>query len=187
MVKKLQHLKVAIIATNGVERSELAEPKKVLEENGATVHLISFKRGKIKTWQNGNWAEEFKVDRILDEVNPNDYDALVLPGGIISAYQLKRNDKAVEFAKEFISHGKLIAAICHGPWLLVETGLLKGKKLTSHHSLKTDLINAGANWTNEEVVIESGLITSRVVADIPAFNRSMVEEFSRIAKKEKII
>lgn len=185
MEKKLQNLKVAIIATNGVERSELVEPKKVLEENGASVHLISFKNGKIKSWQKGNWADEFEVDKTLDSIDPNDYDALILPGGIINAYQLKRSNKAVDFVKDFILHEKPIAAICHGPWLLVETGMLRGKKLTSQPSLKTDLKNAGANWIDEEVVANAGLITSRTIADIPAFNKKMVEEFSKIRMKEE--
>lgn len=177
MEKKLKNRKVAILVTNGFEQRELTEPRKELEKHGATTHIVSFKSGAVKGWDNNNWGDSFEVDKTLDEVTPDDYDALFLPGGVMNPDQLRKNRKVVEFVKAFMDEGKPVAAICHGPWTLIETGALEGRTLTSYESIKTDLINAGANWVNEEVVVDSGLVTSRHPGDIPAFNKKMVEEF----------
>lgn len=167
---------VAILATNGFEESELTSPKKALEEAGADVHIVSLDKGKIKSWKNGNWGSEFSVDKTLDEVSHADYNALVLPGGVINPDLLRREDKAVRFVRSFFKNHKPVAAICHAPWLLAEADVLEGRKVTSFHSIKTDIINAGANWVNEEVVVDEGLVTSRNPNDLPAFNAKLVEE-----------
>lgn len=177
MEKKLKNRKVAILVTNGFEQSELTDPKKELEKNGATIHIVSIKSGPVKGWDKNNWGDSFDVDKTLDEVSADDYDALFLPGGVMNPDQLRKNLKAVAFVKDFMEEGKPVAAICHGPSILIETGLLEGKTLTSYESIKTDLVNAGANWVDREVVVDSGLVTSRNPGDIPAFNKKMVEEF----------
>lgn len=167
---------VAILATNGFEESELKEPKKALEEAGAEVHIVSLESGEIKGWADGNWSNSYKVDKTLDDVSQSDYNALMLPGGVINPDLLRRNDKAVKFVKSFFENKKPVAAICHAPWLLAEAGVLQGRKVTSYGSIKTDMINAGANWVDEEVVVDAGLITSRSPKDLPAFNAKLVEE-----------
>ena len=167
---------VAILATNGFEESELKEPKKALEEAGAEVHIVSLESGEIKGWADGNWSNSYKVDKTLDDVSQSDYNALMLPGGVINPDLLRRNDKAVKFVKSFFENKKPVAAICHAPWLLAEAGVLQGRKVTSYGSIKTDIINAGANWVDEEVVVDAGLITSRSPKDLPAFNAKLVEE-----------
>lgn len=176
MEKKLEGKKVAILATNGFEQSELEKPLNALKEAGATVHVVSPEKGKIKSWKEKNWGDEFTVDVILDEAKADDYDALVLPGGVINPDQLRVNEKAVKFAGSFLEIGKPVAAICHGPWTLIETGRLKGKKMTSFKSIKTDLENAGVNWVDEEVVVDEGLVTSRSPKDLEAFCKKMIEE-----------
>lgn len=168
--------KIAILATNGFEESELKSPKEFLEQQGWTADIVSIKAGNIKGWKDGNWSNEFEVNYTLDEVTSKDYDALVLPGGVINPDQLRRNEKAVSFVKDFFSEGKPVAAICHGPQILVDAEVLEGRSLTSFSSIKKDLINAGAVWTDEEVVVDSGLVTSRTPDDLPAFNKKMVEE-----------
>lgn len=178
MEKKLTNKKIAILATNGFEQSELKKPLEALLENGATVKIVSIKSGEIKGWNDKNWGESIKVDATVSEVNSTDFDALVLPGGVMNPDQLRMDKKAVAFVKEFIKAGKPIAAICHGPWTLIETGELKGRKLTSYPSLKTDLENAGAIWTDEEVIVDKGLVTSRNPNDLPAFCKKMVEEIA---------
>lgn len=175
-MENLDRKTVAILATNGFEESELREPKKALEETGATVHIVSLDKDDIKGWSNGNWSNSYKVDKTVDEVSQKQYNALVLPGGVINPDILRKNRNAVNFVKSFFENKKPVAAICHGPWLLAEADVLKGRKVTSYESIKTDLINAGANWVNEEVVVDEGLVTSRFPQDLPAFNKKLVEE-----------
>lgn len=175
-MENLNKKKVAILATNGFEESELKEPKKALEKANAEVHIISLKSGSIKGWKDGNWSGEVKVDKTIDEVSQSDYNALVLPGGVMNPDTLRKNKSAVSFVKSFFENHKPVAAICHGPWILAEADVLKGRKVTSYDSIKTDLINAGANWVDEEVVVDEGLVTSRTPDDLPAFNDKLVEE-----------
>lgn len=175
-MENIDKKKVAILATNGFEESELKEPKKALERAGAEVHIISDTSGKIKSWTDGNWGSEFEVDHTLEEVTQNDYNALMLPGGVINPDTLRKNPKAVQFVKSFFENHKPVGAICHGPWLLAEADVLKDRKITSYASIKTDMINAGANWVDKEVVVDQGLVTSRSPEDLPAFNDKLVEE-----------
>jgi len=175
---KLKGKKIAIIATDGFEQVELAEPKKYLEGEGAETHVISLKTGSIKGWDgpNKDWGSKVDVDKVIGDVRPADYDALVLPGGQMNPDVLRTNKDVVAFVKEFAASGKVVAAICHGPWTLIEAGVVRGKRLTSWPSLHTDLVNAGAQWEDSEVVCDHGLITSRKPDDIPAFNQKIVEE-----------
>lgn len=175
-MENLERKTVAILATNGFEESELSEPKKALEDAGADVHIVSLESGEIKGWKDGNWSNSYKVDKTLDEVSHTNYNALMLPGGLINPDTLRRNEKAVDFVKSFFENKKPVAAICHAPWLLAEADVLKGRKVTSFNSIKTDIENAGAHWVDQEVVVDSGLITSRSPKDLPAFNSKLVEE-----------
>jgi len=175
-MKNLNKKTVAILATNGFEESELIEPKKALQQAGADVHIVSLESGEIKGWADGNWSNSYKVDKTLDQVKQSDYNALMLPGGVINPDLLRKDDKAVQFIRSFFENHKPVAAICHAPWLLAEAGVLKGRKITSYDSIKTDIINAGAQWIDQEVVVDQGLVTSRNPNDLPAFNRKLVEE-----------
>jgi protease I len=177
MNQKLKGRRVAILATDGFEQSELFEPKKALAEAGADVKVVSPKDGEIKGWKSGNWGETCKVDLSLEDAQASDFDALMLPGGVMNPDKLRMNEKAIEFIRGFTMKGKPIAAICHGPWPLIDAGYVTGKKMTSWPSLRTDLHNAGANWVDQEVVVDHGLVTSRKPDDLPAFNRKMIEEF----------
>jgi protease I len=179
MSTKLQGKKIAIVATDGFEQVELTEPKKALEAAGATVHVISPKPGQIKGWNKTDWGENTKVDKTLDEAKSSDYDGLVLPGGQINPDKLRIEPKAVAFVTEFFNSGKPIGAICHGPWLLVEAGVLKRRTLTSWPSVRTDIRNAGGHWVDEEVVTDQNLTTSRKPEDLPAFNERLIREFSQ--------
>jgi protease I len=174
----LSNKKVAILTEEGFEQVELTSPKEALEAVGATVHIISPKSGKIKAWNHTDWGIEVDVDKNLSDVSPDDYDALVLPGGVLNPDKLRQNKAAVAFASAFLDEGKPLAAICHGPQLLIETNMLNGRRLTSYPSLQTDLHNAGADWVDEEVVVDNGLVTSRTPADLDAFNRKTIEEIS---------
>lgn len=174
----LSNKKVAILTEEGFEQVELTSPKEALEAAGATVHIISPNSGKIKAWDKDKWGIEVDVDKVLSDANPDDYDALVLPGGVLNPDKLRQNKDAVAFASAFLDEGKPLAAICHGPQLLIETNMLKGRRLTSYPSLQTDLKNAGADWVDEEVVTDNGLVTSRIPADLDAFNRKTIEEIS---------
>jgi protease I len=174
----LSNKKVAILTEEGFEQVELTSPKEALEAAGATVHIISPKSGKIKAWDHTDWGIEVDVDKNLSDVSPDDYDALVLPGGVLNPDKLRQNKDAVAFASAFLDEGKPLAAICHGPQLLIETNMLNGRRLTSYPSLQTDLKNAGADWVDEEVVVDNGLVTSRTPADLDAFNRKTIEEIS---------
>lgn len=175
---KLKGKRVAILATDGVEQVELVEPRKALDEAGAKTTLISPKSGKIKAWQHDHWGDEIPVDMPLDGAAPGDFDALLLPGGVMNPDHLRTEPKAVAFARDMFNAGKPVAAICHGPWLLVEAGVVRDRTMTSWPSLQTDLRNAGAEWVDREVVTDMGLVTSRKPDDIPAFNRKMLEEFA---------
>jgi protease I len=177
MRPELKGKKVAIIATNGFEESELLEPKKALEEAGADVQVLSLKKGKIKSWKAGDWGKEIPVDGLVTETAPADFDALMLPGGVINADKLRAEGSVVHWVTQFVKTGKPVAAICHAPWTLIETGEIKDRILTSWPSLKTDLQNAGAEWVDQEVVSDCGWVTSRKPDDIPAFNKKMIEEF----------
>ena len=174
----LSNKKVAILTEEGFEQVELTSPKEALEAAGATVHIISPKSGKIKAWNETDWGIEVEVDKNLSDANPDDYDALVLPGGVLNPDKLRQNKDAVAFASAFLDEGKPLAAICHGPQLLIETSMLQGRRLTSYPSLQTDLRNAGAEWVDEEVVVDNGFITSRTPADLEAFNKKTIEEIS---------
>ncbi|MBL3655452.1 type 1 glutamine amidotransferase domain-containing protein [Fulvivirga sediminis] len=173
----LKDRKVAILVADGFEEVEFTEPKKALERAGATVEVISPNDDKVKAWDSTDWGNSYNVDKSLDSALASDYNSLLLPGGVLNPDQLRANDKAVEFVKHFFEAGKPIAAICHGPWTLIETGALEGRKMTSYKSIKTDLINAGAEWVDEEVVTDQGMVTSRNPDDIPAFCKKMIEEF----------
>ncbi len=168
--------RVAILATDGFEESELKSPKEAMEKEGFEVDIVSEKEGSIKGWKNGNWSNEYKVDKTLDSAKASDYNALMLPGGVINPDKLRRNEKALTFVKEFFKDKKPVAAICHGPQTLISAGVVKGRKMTSFSSIKDDLINAGANWVDEEVVVDEGFVTSRNPDDLPAFNSKLVEE-----------
>lgn len=173
----LQGKKVAILATDGFEQSELLEPRKALQEAGAETKVVSPAGKKAKGWNHKDWGEEVSVDIPLDSAKAEEFDALLLPGGVMNPDQLRMNPKAVEFVKQFTDAGKPVAAICHGPWTLIEAGGVRGRTMTSWPSLKTDLKNAGANWVDKEVVNDQGLVTSRKPDDIPAFNREMIRLF----------
>lgn len=173
----LKGKKIAILATDGFEQSELFEPKEALEKAGAEVEVVSINKGEIKGWRKGDWGRICAVDKVLDDATPEDYDGLMIPGGVMNPDKLRNEVKAVQFVQGFVDTQKPIAAICHGPQVLIETGYVTGKTMTSWPSLKTDLINAGANWVDREVVVDHGLITSRKPEDIPAFNKKMIEEF----------
>lgn len=185
MNKKLKNLKVAILVADGFEQVEMTEPKKALEQAGAQTFIVSPVKGKVKGWQMKTWGDEFHVDKELDQANPDEYDALLLPGGVMNPDKLRLNDAAVDFVRHFVEAGKPIAAICHGPWTLINAEAVAEKTMTSWPSIKIDLINAGANWVDREVVKDGNLVTSRKPDDIPAFNAAMVEVFSRTQSGQK--
>ena len=170
--------RIAILATDGVEQVELTEPRKALDQAGAKTVVVSPKSGKIKGWQHDHWGDEIPVDLTLDNASADTFDALMLPGGVMNPDHLRMDKKAVQFVKSFFQAGKPVAAICHGPWLLVEADVVRGRTVTSWPSLQTDLRNAGADWVDREVATDEGLVTSRKPDDIPAFSRKMIEEFA---------
>jgi protease I len=167
---------VAILTESGFEEIELTSPKKALEEAGATVHIVSPQKETVKGWNHDHWTIELPVDKNVSEAKAEDYDALMIPGGVINPDKLRRSPEAVEFARDFLETGKPVAAICHGPQLLIETGLLEGRDMTSFASVKTDIENAGAHWHDREVIVDNGLVTSRSPDDLEAFNQKMLEE-----------
>ena len=175
--RKLQGKTVAIIAADMVEQVELVEPRKALEGAGAKTHLISLRPGEIQGFNHFDKADKQPVDKTIEEVDAADYDALLIPGGVGNPDQLRGNENIVAFVQEFFEAGKPVAAICHGPWVLVEAGAAKGRQLTSWPTLQTDIRNAGGTWVDQEVVVDQGLVTSRKPDDIPAFNTRMIEEF----------
>jgi protease I len=176
---QLDGVRVAILATDGFEQAELLEPRKALDAAGAETELVSLQKGKIKGWNHKEWGEEVEVDRSLDGADPEDYDALLLPGGVMNPDTLRTKPQAVSFVKAFFDAGKPVAAICHGPWTVVEAGAAKGYRMTSWPSLKTDIRNGGGEWVDEEVVVDQNLVTSRKPDDIPAFNRELIKLFAR--------
>lgn len=175
MSSELRGKKVAILATDGFEQVELTEPRKALSNVGATTVVIAPKNGEIKGWNKKDWGQAVKVDLTLADANPHDYDALLLPGGVMNPDHLRMDPAAVNFVRQFVSTGKPIAAICHGPWTLVEADALRGRTVTSWPSLKTDIKNAGATWVDQAVVTDGQFIFSRKPDDIPAFNKALIE------------
>ncbi|CAN5209310.1 type 1 glutamine amidotransferase domain-containing protein [soil metagenome] len=184
-MKTLNRLRVAILVADGFEFSELEKPRKALDDVGAQTVVISPKKLKVKGWANGNWAPEVTVTaHLFADVKPDEFDALLLPGGVMNPDTLRMIPEALIFIKSFFDEGKPVASICHGPWTLINAGVVKGRTMTSWPSIKLDLINAGANWVDQEVVTDGNLVTSRKPADIPAFNKAMIELFA-IAKVKK--
>ena len=175
-MSKLKGKRVAILTENGFEEIELTSPKKALEDAGATVDIVSPQKDKVKGWNHDHWSIELDVDVQVEKADPDNYDALMIPGGVINPDLMRRNKDCVDFAATFLEEGKPVAAICHGPQLLIETGLIKGREMTSFQSIKTDLKNAGAQWVDKEVVVDNGLVTSRSPEDLEAFNKKMLEE-----------
>jgi protease I len=178
MSHDLSGKKVAILVANGFEQVELTEPKRALEEAGATASIVSPESGKVKGWKMTNWGDELPVDVPLNEAQADDYDALLLPGGVMNPDKLRRNEWALQFVRAFFESGKPVAAICHGPWTLIDAGVVEDRTMTSYPSIQTDLKNAGVNWVDQEVVVDNGLVTSRSPDDLPAFNRKMIEEIA---------
>lgn len=178
MAQNLNGKRVAILVADGFEQVELTEPRMALQEAGAHTEIVSPAEGEVKGWNHTEWGDRFPVDVPLDQARPENYDALLLPGGVMNPDKLRMNREAVEFVRSFFSSGKPVAAICHGPWTLIEADAVRGRTLTSYASIRTDLKNAGANWVDREVVTDNGLVTSRKPDDIPAFNRKMIEEFA---------
>jgi protease I len=176
--QQLNGKRIAILVANGFEQVEMTEPRQALDEAGARTELISPEKGKVKGWQHTDWGDDFKIDRPLAQANADDYDGLVLPGGVMNPDKLRINTQALDFIRAFFDAGKPVAAICHGPWPLIDAGVAKGRTMTSYPSIKTDLKNAGANWVDREVIVDNGLVTSRKPDDLPAFNRKMIEEFA---------
>jgi protease I len=174
----LENRRVAILVANGFEQVELVRPQIALKEAGARTDVISPENERVRGWHHTEWGDEISVDVALDHADPADYDALLLPGGVMNPDHLRMNPAAVRFVQSFFAAKKPVAAICHGPWLLAEADVIRGRRLTSYESIKTDLINAGAEWVDEEVVTDHGLVTSRKPDDIPAFNEKMIEEFA---------
>lgn len=168
--------RIAILATNGFEESELKSPKEAMEKEGFKVDIVSPENGEIKAWSYGNWSNTYKVDRNLKDVKADEYNALVLPGGVINPDTLRRNEDALIFVRDFFKMKKPVAAICHASWTLISAGVVEGRKMTSFSSIKDDLVNAGANWVDQEVVVDQGFVTSRNPNDLPAFNSKLIEE-----------
>jgi protease I len=185
MSEPLRGMKIAIVATDGFEQSELLEPKRALETAGAKTEVIAPKAGEIRGWNMKDWGDKVKVDRTLSDAKVDDYDALVLPGGVMNPDHLRMDAKAVEFIREFASTERPVAAICHGPWTLVEAGVVKGKTMTSWPSIRTDLRNAGANVVDQEAVTDGQFITSRKPDDLPAFNKTLMERLEREGRNEE--
>lgn len=178
MAQDLGGKRVAILVTDGFEQVELTEPRKALEDAGAQTALVSPAEGRVKGWQHRAWGDELPVDVPVQHARAEDYDALLLPGGVMNPDRLRVDPSAVAFVRSFVEAGKPIAAICHGPWTLIEAGAVRGRRMTSWPSLRTDLTNAGADWVDEEVVVDEGLVTSRQPADLPAFNAKMIQAFA---------
>ncbi len=173
---QLDNKKIAILATNGFEQAELEVPRDKLTAAGATVHVVSLEAGEIKGWDKKDWGRPVKVDKTLSQVSADEYDAVVLPGGQVNPDLLRVEPKALSFIKDMFNQKKIVAAVCHAPWLLIETGIAKGRKMTSYKSIKTDVANAGAKWEDSQVVVDSGVITSRNPGDLESFCTKIIEE-----------
>jgi len=180
----LSGLKVAILITDGFEQVEMTEPRKALDQAGAQTSIVSPKTGRVRAWKFTEWGDEFPVDMPLDKARATDFDALLLPGGVMNTDSLRMQPPAVAFAKSFFDDGKPVASICHGPWTIIETGYAKGRRTTSWPSLKTDLRNAGAEWVDQQVVRDGNLVTSRKPDDIPAFNAEVINLFSGASSRQ---
>jgi protease I len=190
MAGELNGKRIAIVATDGVEQVELVKPRKALDDAGAQTDLISIKPGEIQGFNHFDQADKLPVDRTIEEVDADEYDALMLPGGVANPDQLRMDENVLSFVRTFFEQGKPVAAICHAPWTIVEAGAARGRTLTSWPSLQTDIRNAGGNWVDEEVHVDAGLVTSRKPGDIPAFNAKMIEEFTEgihTAQREKTL
>ncbi len=181
----LSGLTVAILVADGFEQVEMTDPRKALQEAGADTRIVSPAKDEVQGWNHYDKADKFRVDVALDGADAKDFDALLLPGGVANPDQLRTLPRAVEFVREFFEADKPVAVICHGPWTLIEAGVVKGRSITSWPSVKTDLVNAGAQWTDKEVVVDHGLVSSRKPDDIPAFNRKMIEEFAEGAASQR--
>lgn len=168
--------RIAILATHGFEESELKSPKEHLEQQGWEALIISPEPGSIRAWADKNWGKEYPVDQTVEEADSSEFDALVLPGGVLNPDKLRTNEAALDFIRDFFDQQKPVAAICHGPQLLINAGVVGGRRMTSVPAIRVDLVNAGADWADEEVVVDAGLVTSRTPKDLPAFNKKMVEE-----------
>jgi protease I len=177
MANQLEGKKVAIVVTDGFEQVEMTEPRKALDQAGATTKIVSLKSGKIQGMHHDEKGDKFDVDLTVEEARPDDFDALMIPGGLFNPDQLRADENVLAFTRHFFDEGKPVAAICHGPWVLVDAEVVQGRTLTSWPNIKTDIKNAGGNWVDKEVVVDNGLVTSRKPDDIPAFNRKMIEEF----------
>jgi protease I len=175
---QLKNVKVAILTENGFEQSELTSPKEAMEKAGVTVEIVSPQSKEVKAWDVDDWGITLPVDVTLDQARAEDYDGLLLPGGVLNPDKLRANKHAVDFVKHFLEQGKPLAAICHGPQTLIETKMIEGRKMTSYPAIKTDLINAGVNWVDEEVVVDNGLVSSRSPEDLKAFNKKLLEELA---------
>ncbi|WP_020207537.1 type 1 glutamine amidotransferase domain-containing protein [Gilvimarinus chinensis] len=178
MSKSVKGKRVAILATDGFEESELSSPREALDVAGVEVDIVSLKSGKITAWAKTNWGKEYPVDKVLDEVTSDEYDMLVLPGGLFNPDTLRANDSALAFTRSFFKQHKPVAAICHAPWVLISAGVVNGRDLTSYPTVKDDVINAGGNWHDQSVVVDSGLVTSRSPEDLEDFNRKVIEELA---------
>jgi protease I len=183
MANELSGKQVAILVTRGFEQVEMTEPRQALPKAGATTAIVSPEKGRVRAWNHTEWGDEFPVDVSLDEANPGDYAVLLLPGGVMNPDRLRMDERAVDFVRTFAEGGKPIAVICHGAWTLIEADSVRGKTMTSYPSLKTDLMNAGANWVDKEVVVDGNLVSSRNPDDIPHFNREMIAVFAREAER----
>jgi len=177
MDKKLAGKKVAILVADGFEQVEMTKPRNALDEAGAETKIVSPKSGQIQGMHHADKGDKFDVDLTLEEARPEEFDALMIPGGLMNPDQLRSTPEALDFTRHFFNEGKPVAAICHGPWVLIDAGVVRGRTLTSWPAIKTDVRNAGGKWVNEEVVVDNGLVTSRKPDDIPAFNEKMIEEF----------
>lgn len=186
MESSLKGKKIAILVANGFEQVEMTDPKKALENAGAKTTIISPEKNKVKGWKHIEWGDEFSIDAPLENAIAEDYDALLLPGGVMNPDKLRLHPKAIKFIREFYDANKPIAAICHGPWTLIDAKIVKGKKITSWPSIKNDLLNAGAEWVDQEVVVDKKLVTSRKPDDIPAFNKAMIELFAKEFKQQSV-
>ncbi len=185
MADKLQGKRIAFLATDMVEQVELTEPWQAVKDEGAETELVSLEEGEIQGFSHYDKADTFKVDRTVEEARADDYDGLVIPGGVGNPDTMRTDENAVAFVRQFFEQGKPVGVICHGPWMLVEAGVVRGRRVTSWPSLRTDIRNAGGSWVDEEVVVDTGLVTSRKPGDLPAFNRKIVEEFAEGRHEEQ--